>query len=79
MSQPDRQSRIPKDSTEATNNVNKEPFPPTPPVLKDHPYIRILQYCGFGENDFDPANRHFTLCTPSPSTTSMASTSSSAT
>ena len=57
MHHPDSQSRIPNDSTDATKNVNKEPFPPTPPVLEDHPYIRILQYQGFDENDFDPASR----------------------
>ena len=29
MHHPDSQSRIPNDSTDATKNVNKEPFPPS--------------------------------------------------
>ena len=44
-------------SDNSISNALKEPFPPTPPVLEDHPYIRVLQYQGFREEDFDPANR----------------------
>lgn len=39
------------------NEEQREPTPPTPPLLDDHPYVRITQYQGFREYDFDPAKR----------------------
>ncbi len=44
-------------SASTTDASRKEPLPPTPPLLEDHPFIRILQYQGFEESDFKPANR----------------------
>jgi len=41
----------------ATSDPSREPFPPSPPVLEEHPFIRILRYQGFSEHDFDPAKR----------------------
>jgi hypothetical protein len=32
-------------------------LPPAPPLLEDHPYIRIIEGRGFSEQDFDPAKR----------------------
>lgn len=47
----------PQHATPPAGNGNREPFPPTPAVLEDHPFVRILQYQGFHERDFDPAKR----------------------
>lgn len=47
----------PKHATSPAGDGNREPFPPTPAVLEDHPFVRILQYQGFYEQDFDPADR----------------------
>jgi len=47
----------PEHATPPAGNGNREPFPPTPAVLEDHPYVRILQYPGLHEEDFDPAKR----------------------
>lgn len=47
----------PMQTSPPAGDVNKEPFPPPPAVLEDHPFIRILQYRGFHESDFDPAKR----------------------
>lgn len=47
----------PTHATPAAGNGDREPFPPSPAVLDDHPVIRILQYQGFRERDFDPAKR----------------------
>lgn len=47
----------PEHATPPAGNGNREPFPPTPAVLEDHPFVRILQYAGFYEKDFDPADR----------------------
>jgi hypothetical protein len=44
-------------SASTTDTSRKEPLPPTPPLLEDHPYIRILRYQGFAESDFDPESR----------------------
>ena len=57
MSQPVPDRPVPKSGTAAPSTNNKEPFPPTPPLLADHAYIRILQYQGLRECDFDPAER----------------------
>lgn len=35
----------------------REPFPPAPPLLRDHPYVRITQSAGLLEEDFDPTHR----------------------
>jgi hypothetical protein len=47
----------PEHATPLAGNGNREPFPPSPAVLEDHPYVRILHYQGFHEQDFDPAKR----------------------
>ncbi len=57
MSQPAPYSPVPKNGTTAPSNVNKEPLPPAPPLLDDHPYIRITQSQGLPERDFDPTKR----------------------
>ncbi len=47
----------PKHALPPTGNGNREPFPPAPPLLEDHPFIRILEHQGFQEQDFNPAKR----------------------
>jgi len=47
----------PEHATPPAGDANSEPFPTSPAVLEDHPFVRILQYQGFREQDFDPAKR----------------------
>ena len=44
-------------ATPPAGNGNREPLPPAPPLLEDHPYIRITQSCGLSEEDFNPTKR----------------------
>ena len=45
-------------------NRNKEPFPPTPPVLEDSPFFQILKRWGYRERELDSSIRVPELLAP---------------
>lgn len=54
----DDMGRAPSTQGDAVpSEESREWFQPTPPLLEDHPYVRITQYEGFRECDFNPAKR----------------------
>jgi hypothetical protein len=57
VSHPAPYGPVPKNGTTARSTDSNEPLPPAPPLLDDHPYIRITHSQGFSEQDFDPTER----------------------